>query len=143
MKIFTKTVDVVSEMPTHLINLSGEVYNALKESHIKDGFVHVYTMHTTTGLTINEDEPGLEQDIPKFLSKLIPEEGDYYHHHYFAKDGRLAVNAWAHIKASLLGGHLTIPVADGKLLIGSRQNIYLVELDGPQRRRIVIQVIGE
>ncbi|RLI25973.1 YjbQ family protein [Candidatus Bathyarchaeota archaeon] len=143
MKIYTKPVYVISEAPTHLVNITGEVYKALRESGVKSGLVHVYTTHTTTGLTINEDEPGLEQDIPLFLSKLVPEEGEYFHHHYYAKDGRLAVNAWAHIRASLMGNHLTIPVDDGKLIMGSRQKIYLVELDGPQRRRIVIQVIGE
>lgn len=143
MRIYTKVLHVVSEAPTHLVNITENVRRVLEESGVKNGLVHVYTTHTTTGLTINEDEPGLEQDIPEFLSKLIPEEGDYLHHHYYAKDGRMAVNAWAHIRACLLGSHLTIPVDEGRLLIGFRQNIYLVELDGPQRRRIVIQVMGE
>jgi len=73
----------------------------------------------------------------------VREDGDYHHHHFFHKDGRMAVNAWAHLRNILLGSTLSIPVAEGRALLGERQNVYFVELDGPQARTIFIQVMGE
>jgi secondary thiamine-phosphate synthase enzyme len=77
------------------------------------------------------------------MVKLVPEEDSYAHHRFFRKDGRMAVNAYSHIRASLLGANVTMPLQDGSVVLGSRQNIYLVELDGPQLRGFAVQVLGE
>jgi secondary thiamine-phosphate synthase enzyme len=75
--------------------------------------------------------------------KAVPEDESYAHHRFYRKDGRMAVNAYSHIRASLLGANVTVPLQDGSLVLGSRQNIYLVELDGPQLRALTVQVLGE
>jgi secondary thiamine-phosphate synthase enzyme len=112
-------------------------------SGLKNGIINVFTLHTTTAITINENDANLEEDIARFMTKIVPEDDTYAHHSFYRKDGRMAVNAYSHIRASLLGANVTLPLQDGKMILGARQNIYLVELDGPQARRLAVQVIGE
>jgi secondary thiamine-phosphate synthase enzyme len=137
-KLFLK-----SQKATELIKITDQVQRVVEKSKLKNGIINVFTLHVTTGLTINEDDPMLEKDIAQYLLKAVPEDDSYAHHHFFRKDGRMAVNAYSHIRASLLGPSLTIPLQDGQAVLGSRQQIYLVELDGPQTRGFVIQVMGE
>ena len=143
MTVVIETVSVKSGRATELIKITDLVKRVVKKSNVRNGIVNVFTLHVTTGLTINEDDPKLEEDIASFLVKAIPEDDSYAHHHFFRKDGRMAVNAYSHIRASLLGSSLTIPLQDSQVILGSRQEIYLVELDGPQTRGFVIQVMGE
>jgi len=126
-----------------LINITDKIKEVVKNSGISNGICLVFSLHTTTGVMINEAEPGLEKDVPKFLRELVPEDESYYHHHYYYKDGRMAVNAWAHLRSILLGLFATIPIFNGELVLGGRENIYLIELDGPQVRNVVVQVMGE
>lgn len=143
MTVFIEKLFLKSERATELIKITDRVQQVVRKSKVKNGIVNVFTLHVTTGLTINEDDPKLEEDIARFLLKAVPEDDSYAHHHFFRKDGRMAVNAYSHIRASLLGPSLTIPLQDGQVILGSRQHIYLVELDGPQTRGFVIQVMGE
>ena len=132
-----------SKKSTELIRITDEIRKTIQMTNLKNGIVNVFTLHTTTGITINEDDTKLEQDIARFMVKLVPEDDSYAHHRFFRKDGRMAVNAYSHIRASLLGANVTIPLQDGALVLGSRQNIYLVDLDGPQLRGFVVQILGE
>ena len=143
MKFKTEKLSVKSSRSTELIRITEEVCKTVQSTGMKNGIVNVFTLHTTTGITINEDDTKLEEDIARFMVKLVPEDESYAHHRYFRKDGRMAVNAYSHIRASLLGANITIPLQDGVLVLGSRQNIYLVDLDGPQTRGLVVQVVGE
>ena len=143
MKFKTEKLSVKSSRSTELIRITEEVCKTVQSTGMKNGIVNVFTLHTTTGITINEDDTKLEEDIARFMVKLVPEDESYAHHRYFRKDGRMAVNAYSHIRASLLGANVTIPLQDGVLVLGSRQNIYLVDLDGPQTRGLVVQVVGE
>ena len=143
MKFKTEKLFVKSSRSTELIRITEEVRKTVQMTGLKNGIVNVFTLHTTTAITINEDDTKLEEDIARFMVKLVPEDESYAHHRYFRKDGRMAVNAYSHIRASLLGANVTIPLQDGVLVLGSRQNIYLVDLDGPQTRGLVVQVVGE
>ena len=143
MKVLMRRMAIQTRRGVEVVNITGDVRRMVEGGGVKSGIAVIFTLHTTTGLTINEDEPGLEKDIPNALRRMVPEEGPYYHHHFHAKDGRMAVNAWAHIRSSLLGSSLIIPVADGRVQLGARQNIYFVEFDGPQERGFIIQIIGE
>ena len=143
MTVVIEKLFLKSEKATELINITEHVQRLVQKSGVKNGIINVFTLHVTTGLTINEDDPRLEQDIARYLVKAVPEDDSYAHHHFFRKDGRMAVNAYSHIRASLLGPSLTIPLQDGQAVLGSRQQIYLAELDGPQTRGFVIQVMGE
>jgi len=137
-KIFIKT-----QQPTELVPITSKVHEAVEKSGVRNGIVNIFTQHVTTAITINEDDPKLEEDIARFMEKIVPEDESYGHHHFFRKDGRMAVNAYSHIRASLLGANVTIPLQDGGMVLGARQNIYLVELDGPQLRGLAVQVMGE
>ena len=132
-----------SKKSTELIRITDKVRRTVQMTGLKNGIVNVFTLHTTTGITINEDDTKLEDDIARFMVKLVPEDDSYAHHRFFRKDGRMAVNAYSHIRASLLGANVTMPLQDGSLVLGSRQNIYLVDLDGPQTRGLIVQVVGE
>ena len=143
MKSVLTRVFVKSRRSTELVRITDEVRHAVEESGLKNGIVNVFTLHTTTAMTINEDDPMLEQDIARFIVKAVPEDDSYAHHRFFRKDGRMAVNAYSHIRASLLGANLAIPLHEGEIVLGARQNIYLVELDGPQQRGLAVQILGE
>lgn len=143
MDIITEKARVQTLRNCELINVTDKVGEIVKRSGIKEGTVNVYSSHTTAAVLINENEPGLEEDIPDFLRRLVPEEGSYRHHHFLPSDGRNAVNAWAHIRNCLLGSHISMPIVNGNLFKGRRQNVYLVELDGPKARSFVVQVVGK
>ena len=143
MKFIVEKLFVNSKKSTELIRITDEVRRTVQMTGLKNGIVNVFTLHTTTGITINEDDTKLEDDITRFMVKLVPEDDSYAHHRFFRKDGRMAVNAYSHIRASLLGANVTMPLQDGSLVLGSRQNIYLVDLDGPQTRGLIVQVVGE
>ncbi len=143
MKFVVEKLFVDSKKSTELIRITDKVRRTVQMTGLKNGIVNVFTLHTTTGITINEDDTKLEDDIARFMVKLVPEDDSYAHHRFFRKDGRMAVNAYSHIRASLLGANVTMPLQDGSLVLGSRQNIYLVDLDGPQTRGLIVQVVGE
>ena len=143
MKFVLERFFVESKKSTELIRVTDEVRRAVQMSGLKNGIVNVFTLHTTTAITINEDDSKLEEDIARFMVKLVPEDDSYAHHRFFRKDGRMAVNAYSHIRASLLGANVSLPLQDGSLVLGSRQNIYLVDLDGPQTRGLTVQIAGE
>lgn len=119
------------------INITRDVDKALQKSGIKEGMILVSAMHITSGIFVNDAEPGLHRDIEEWLLKLIPEGQDYYHH----RTGE--VNGDAHLRNLLIGHQITIPVTDGKLDLGQWQKIFYAEFDGQRSKRLVIKVMGE
>ncbi len=100
----------------------------------KDGMAVIYSPHTTTAIIINEAESGLLQDILRFMDKLAPRGAGYMH-------DKIDNNADSHLKASLLGNSVVVPVENGRLMLGTWQRILFIEFDGPRRRRIYVRVI--
>jgi secondary thiamine-phosphate synthase enzyme len=143
MKSVVEKISVNSKKSTELIRITDQVRRAVEMSGVKNGIITVFTLHTTTAITTNEDDPKLEEDIARFLVKAVPEDDSYAHHKLFRKDGRYAVNAYSHIRASLLGASLTFPLQEGQVILGARQHLYLVEMDGPQLRGLVVHIMGE
>jgi len=143
LKSIVERIFVKSGAPTELIRITDQIRGAVEMSRLRNGIINVFTLHTTTAITINEDDPKLEKDIAQFMVKAVPEDDSYAHHRLFRKDGRMAVNAYSHIRASLLGASVTIPLQEGEIILGARQHVYLVEMDGPQLRDLIVQVIGE
>lgn len=143
MRFVVEKISVKSHQSTELIRITDQVRRAVEMSGLKNGIINVFTLHTTTGITINENDPKLEEDIARFMEKAVPEDDSYGHHRFYRRDGRMAVNAYSHIRASLLGANVTIPLHAGEMVLGARQNIYLVELDGPQLRGLAVQIMGE
>jgi secondary thiamine-phosphate synthase enzyme len=119
-----------------LIDLTKQVAKAARESGVVEGLCHVYVAHATAAIVINEnDDPNLCDDLIDALDRMIP-EGIWRH-------DRVDNNGAAHIKSAILGPSETLPVRDGKLLLGRWQAIMLVDLDGPRDRRIVVTILGD
>ncbi len=116
------------------IDITSKLQAALHEEGVEEGIAFVFTLHTTTGLTVNEADPSLMRDILNLLERLAPERGEYLHDH---DEG----NAHAHLRATLTGNSVTVPVTEGRLKLGTWQRILFFEFDGPRRRRIYLKTI--
>ena len=134
---------ILSHHDTEVINITDTVKETVEQSDIKNGMVFILSLHTTTGIFVNEGEPDVEADICEHFKKLVPVDATYQHARFLPSDGQMAVNAVSHIRSALMGFQCFFPVEKGIMVTGSRQNIYLVELDGPQERAFVIQLLGE
>jgi secondary thiamine-phosphate synthase enzyme len=119
-----------------LVEFTKEVSEILSESRVREGVCVLFVRHTTAGLTVNENaDPDVPRDMLHCLRTLIPQHGMGFRHG--------EENSDAHIKASLVGPSVTVPFADGQLLLGRWQGIFLCEFDGPRRREVVLSIIGE
>jgi|SRR6185436_11616509 secondary thiamine-phosphate synthase enzyme len=115
------------------------VSDAVGESKCAAGIATVFVVGSTATVTTIEFEPGAVADLNRSLELIAPREADYRHHLRWGDD-----NGSSHVRAALVGPSLTIPIADGKLILGTWQQVALVELDTrPRKREIVIQVVGE
>ena len=122
-----------------------DINEIVRKSGIKDGFVTVTSQHTTTAISINENEERLIEDVKSFLKRLIPASDGYLHNDIELRDcpDDEPENAHSHLAAMLLGSSEVIALADGKLVLGQYQSIILYELDGPRTRKVNVQVYGE
>lgn len=134
--VYTKTIEVVTHKNKEIIDISSEVDEVVGKSGISDGIVLVFTMHTTTGLYLNEREGGLVDDVEKVLCGLVPDKGSYRH-------DRVDNNAAGHIQSVLLSPSLALPLARGSLELGTWQSILFAERDGPRRRSVIVKIVGE
>jgi secondary thiamine-phosphate synthase enzyme len=122
-----------------LHDITAEVARIVAESRVRTGLVHVFNVGSTAALGTVEFEPGLQADLPETLDKLIPPSRHYGHEQAW-HDG----NGHSHLQATLLGPSLTVPIAQGKLVLGTWQQIFLLECDVKSRRRTVVAtVLGE
>src|SRR5262245_16166672 len=129
------TLKVRSHQREELAEFTDEVQSHLTQSGADDGIVILYVQHTTAGLTINENaDPDVPRDMLHALRTLIPQHGMGFRHG--------EENSDAHIKASLVGPSVTIPFADGRLLLGRWQGIFLCEFDGGRERQVIMVVQG-
>ena len=116
-------------------DITQRVKDALRESGITNGLCVVYCPHTTAGITINENaDPDVVRDLIFALEKTYPDRAEFRHN-----EG----NSAAHLKASAIGSSATIPVKNGRLLLGTWQGIYFCEFDGPRARRFYVQIQEE
>ncbi len=124
--------NVKTHSRTEMIDITGEVSRIVSSSGIKDGICLIYVPHTTAGVTINENaDPSVKSDILMELNKIIPFSDGYAH---------LEGNSAAHIKSSLIGMSLQVPISNGRLVFGTWQGIFFCEFDGPRTRSVVVQV---
>lgn len=145
MRIHQAQVQIETQAGAHLHDLTPQIRDALAESGIRNGVVIVTSRHTTTAITINENESRLLDDARRFFEKLAP-VGDHYGHddiHLRDCPPDEPKNAHAHLLAMLLGSSESLPIVEGELSLGQWQSVMLVELDGPRRRYVNVQVMGE
>lgn len=121
------------------INISSQLSNLLKDSGLQDGIMTVFVSGSTAGVTTFEYEPGLIRDLKEFYDKVAPSNVHYHHDDTWGD-----ANGFSHVRATLTGPSLTIPYEKGKLLLGTWQQVVLVEFDNrPRTRDMVVQIIGE
>ena len=126
--------DVRTGARNQVVDITGEVRQAVRELGMAEGVCTVFVPHTTAGITINENaDPSVVRDIINSLEKLVPYGADYSH-----SEG----NADSHVKASLVGSSVQVIVNEGRLQLGTWQGIYFCEFDGPRNRRVWVTVAG-
>lgn len=141
--IYKETIELFSAEDVQLINITRQVEEIVARSRCKSGMAYILSNHTTTGITINEPLACVEKDIRNTLERLIPEDASYVHAHFLPSYGATSNNSPGHLKSALLGNHALFSVEEGRLEKGGAQDIFLVECDGPQRRKILVKVMGE
>lgn len=130
-----KEITVDTSSRTELIDITSDIERLVKNSGVVNGICHIYTLHTTCGLIINENaDASVKADILNELNKVIPFRDNYSH-----SEG----NSAAHIKASLIGPVLTVFVEKSELLLGQWQGIFFCEFDGHRRRKVLVKIIAD
>jgi secondary thiamine-phosphate synthase enzyme len=128
-----KEIAVQTNTQTQIIDITAQIQKVVRESGISEGLCCVFIPHTTAGVTINENaDPSVKHDIIMELNKVIP-LNDHYRH--------LEGNSAAHIKASIIGSSVNVPVENNNLLLGTWQGICFCEFDGPRQRNVYVKII--
>jgi secondary thiamine-phosphate synthase enzyme len=138
---------VTTGQPTEFVDLTDRLATVVAETGLRFGLVNVQTLHTTTGVVLNEHEPQLLSDFRALLDRTAPNDGRYRHDDMAARTmnviDRERPNGHAHCRALLLPSSLSLNIVGGRLLLGRWQRVFLVELDGPRERDVSILVFGE
>lgn len=136
MKALTEYLWFETKQRRELVRVTDTVAALVKQSGVKEGFVLVSAMHITAGVFVNDDEPGLWEDIWDWLAHLAPEKD--YRHHRTGED-----NGDAHLKSLLVHHQVLVPITKGALDLGPWQQIFYAEFDGQRRKRVIVKVLGE
>lgn len=135
MKIAQEEFSVRTTSRNQMVDITGQVANLVRESGIEQGEVAVFCPHTTGGITINENaDPNVVHDILMTLEHVFPKNRAGYQH----SEG----NSDSHVKSTLVGASERVLIQDGKLVLGTWQDLYFCEFDGPRTRRVIVQVRG-
>lgn len=139
MKTISKTITFSTKGNPDLIDITGEISRVLSSAKIENGALTIFVVGSTAAITTFEYEPGLIRDMTELAQKLIPANKQYAHDRTWGD-----ANGFSHLRASLFGPSLVIPFIDGKLRLGTWQQVVLAEFDNrPRKREVVIQIIGE
>jgi secondary thiamine-phosphate synthase enzyme len=136
----TETIKVKTKGNCDVVNITEQVSEVVAQSDMREGTVTVFNVGSTAGITTTEYEPGLvNYDIETAFEKIAPEHARYEHEETWHDD-----NGHAHVRAALLGPSLSVPVVDGRLTLGTWQQIILVDFDTrPRTRTVICQMVGE
>ena len=139
MDIVTDSFSISTKGNTDILDITHDVQKKIASSGLNEGSVLVFAGGSTAGITTIEFEPGLKKDYPAFFEKIIPSNIAYQHDETW-QDG----NGHSHVRAALQGASLTIPFKNKNLLLGTWQQIILVDFDNrPRKRNITVQIIGK
>ncbi len=137
--VVQEQIRLQSPGPGHMTDITAEVRSIVSASPIDAGVVHIFNVGSTGAIGAIEFEPGLQQDLPEILDRLMPPSLEYGHEQAW-HDG----NGHSHLQATLLGPSLTVPVRDGSLVLGTWQQIIHLECDiRPHDRQLMVTIIGE
>ncbi len=137
MKTLTDYLFFNTRERREMIRITDEVADIVRRSGVGEGMVLVSAMHITAGVYVNDWEEGLIEDFGEWLEKLAP-SGRNYRHHQTGED-----NADAHLKRTLIGHQVMLPITNGKLDLGPWEQVFYAEFDGRRKKRVVVKVMGE
>ena len=130
-----ETVRVRSSRRGEMIEITGELQGVVERSGVREGVLVAQSLHTTAGLTINENaDPDVQHDLLAKVERLVPRDETFYRH----AEG----NSDSHLKASFFGPSLSVIVSGGRLVLGTWQGVYICEFDGPRERMVAVQVLS-
>lgn len=139
MKIQTKKLVEKTQGYCDIIDITAKVQDQIKKEKIQKGLATLFVSGSTAALTTIEHEPGLVQDLKELVEKIVPSDRRYHHDDRWGDN-----NGFSHLRASLFGPSLQIPIESGRMLLGTWQQIVLVDFDNrPRTREIVVQIMGE
>ncbi len=139
MKIINETLSLVTQGYNDMHDITQDIVQRLAEHELDCGLATIFVSGSTGGLTTIEYEPGLEQDFAELMDRIAP-HGVGYHHDARWGDG----NGFSHVRASLLGPSLSVPIADGRMTLGTWQQIVFIDFDNRSRSRtLMLQFMGE
>ena len=146
MKTKTKKIDIQTEKQLEFIDITSMVEEVLESAGASCGTVTIFSPHTTGSIVVNHNEPMLLQDMTRILYKLVPIDERYSHDMFELtkhnkSDGRS--NGHSHCKNMILGASESIPFQNGQMLLGEKQSVFFVELDGGRKRDFIVQVVGD
>ncbi|MEM4631779.1 MAG: secondary thiamine-phosphate synthase enzyme YjbQ [Acidilobaceae archaeon] len=136
LRVVHGSLEIETRREREVVDITNKIEEWLREIKAKNGILLVYSSHTTMAIVINENEPGLREDIISMLVELSKPNA-------FWKHNLIDHNAHAHLSSVLIGGERIIPVVNGRLALGTWQRVMVIEMDGPRSRRILLTFIGE
>ena len=140
-KVVNRIVDWITSDRMQLLNITERVNDIVRKSGIRDGLVHLQSLHTTTAVFINEWQDALLQDVRAFFEQVV-DGNRYYRHNDPEHSDCERANADSHLRGMLMGQTLCLQVRNAKVLLGTWQSIILAEFDGPRSRSLAVQVSG-
>ena len=142
MKVFNASFTLSTEERCEVSDVTKLIREVIQQSPVANGIALINTLHTTCALFVNEFQSALIDDLKSLIERLVPERGGYRHDDPRYSDCERG-NACAHLRAALLGRSVAIGLNGGELTLGRFQSVIFAELDGPRKREISVQVIGE
>ena len=139
--IFNRVLDWITTERLQLINITDRINEVVRKSGIRDGIVHLQSLHTTASVFLSEWQEALIQDTKAYLNHLAPREGNWKHNDPEFSDCERQ-NADAHLRGMVLGQTLLLQVRNSAVLLGTWQSIVFAELDGPRSRSLSVQISG-
>jgi secondary thiamine-phosphate synthase enzyme len=141
LTIHGETLVISTDQRIELVDLTKQVMEFVRRFNMKEGLVSLWSMHTTCSLFINEFQTALLTDIKRFLEQMVARDAEWMHNNPEHSDCD-RMNADSHLRAVLLGHHVTLQVSGGEVVLGQWQRILMAELDGPRARSLRIQILG-
>ena len=137
MKVLTEYMKFHTKKHRAYVHITPQIETMVKKSGVQEGMVLVSAMHITAGVYVNDDEPGLIEDIDEWLENLAPFKENYRHHQTGEDNGD------SHLKSLLVHHQVIVPITAGKLDLGPWQRIFYAEFDGQRDKRVIVKVMGE
>jgi secondary thiamine-phosphate synthase enzyme len=139
MRILNNRISLNTKGNEDFVNITNQLVKLCDSSGLENGIITVFISGSTAGITTSEYEPGLIRDLKEFYDKMAPTNVNYHHDETWGD-----ANGFSHVRATLTGPSMVIPFEKGKLLLGTWQQVVLMEFDNrPRQRDIVVQIMGE